>query len=242
MKIKENAMQTDLSIIIPVLNEAGQIQVAIDRLCAQNFDGRLQIIVVDGDAGGSTIKSLENEDQITCLVSKPGRAHQMNKGAQASQGQNLCFLHCDTILPDDALNTIKTTLANPAIDVGAFDLSIDAKGITFRIIEKTASCRSRLTKIPYGDQAIFLGRFLFFDLGQFPEIPLMEDVAFMQQVKKQHGRLCILKSPVLTSARRWQQEGRLYTTLRNWTIRILYALGVSPHKLVRVYKNHKPGQ
>ena len=231
-------MHTDLSIIIPVLNESRNIRSAIDRILRQPFSGTLEIIVVDGDADGSTVSSVKDLPHTTGMISRPGRACQMNSGAEAAGGRVLCFLHCDTILPDNGLNTVMTTMFDPSIDVGAFDMSIDAGGFGFRMIEKTACLRSRLTRIPYGDQAVFFRASYFFELGRFKDIPIMEDVELMQRVKSNRGRLHILKEPVLTSARRWQAEGRLYTTLRNWAIRILYACGVSPDRLAKFYKNH----
>ena len=100
-------MKKDLSLIIPVLNEASRIRVAINRLLSQPFSGEFEIIVVDGDGSGSTVKRVEHHPKVTCLISRPGRAIQMNAGAKAASGSSICFLHCDTVLPDHALNTIK---------------------------------------------------------------------------------------------------------------------------------------
>lgn len=235
-------MSVDLSIIIPVINEAGQIRRTIERITDQHFKKSLQIIIVDGDPKASTIAAVMDRIDVVCITSKPGRGHQMNTGANAASGRVLCFLHCDTILPPGALDMIVELMADTSVDVGAFDLSIGAQGIGYRMIEKTASLRSRLTRIPYGDQAIFLRKAYFLKIGGFAAIPIMEDVDLMQRIRRHHGRLHILGTPVVTSARRWQKEGRIYTTLRNWIIRLLYALGVSPARLARFYKNHRPGR
>jgi rSAM/selenodomain-associated transferase 2 len=234
-------MGADISIIIPVLNESAAIGPAIERLVADQFQGTTQVIVVDGDRSGSTIKTLAGTEKVVLMTASPGRARQMNAGAQRASGRVVCFLHCDTVLPANAISTMVNTMDDLRVDAGAFDLAIDAPGLLFRIIEKTASFRSRLTRIPYGDQAIFMRRQYFSDLGGFADIPIMEDVDLMQRIKKQEGRVRIINMPVSTSARRWEKEGRLYTTLRNWTLRIFYACGVSPHRLVRFYQNHKTG-
>lgn len=231
-------MPADISIIIPVLNEGAHIGAAVQRLVADSFDGTMEIIVVDGDPSAGTIETLGGIGGVNGIVSKPGRARQMNTGAEKASGRVICFLHCDTLLPDNALSTMARTMADPGIDAGAFDLVIDAKGFWFRMIEKTASLRSRFTRIPYGDQAIFMRRDYFFQLGGFTDIPIMEDVELMQRIKKKGGRLHLLSTPVKTSARRWEKEGKIYTTFRNWTIRTLYACGVSSHRLVQFYKNH----
>ncbi len=234
-------MGADISIIIPVLNESAAIGPAIERLVADQFQGTTQVIVVDGDRSGSTIKTLAGTEGVVLMTASPGRARQMNAGAQRASGRVVCFLHCDTVLPANAISTMVNTMDDLRVDAGAFDLAIDAPGLLFRIIEKTASFRSRLTRIPYGDQAIFMRRQYFSDLGGFADIPIMEDVDLMQRIKKQEGRVRIINMPVSTSARRWEKEGRLYTTLRNWTLRIFYACGVSPHRLARFYQNHKTG-
>lgn len=234
-------MGADISIIIPVLNESAAIGPAIERLVADQFQGTTQVIVVDGDRSGSTIKTLAGTEKVVLMTASPGRARQMNAGAQRASGRVVCFLHCDTVLPANAISTMVNTMDDLRVDAGAFDLAIDAPGLLFRIIEKTASFRSRLTRIPYGDQAIFMRRQYFSDLGGFADIPIMEDVDLMQRIKKQEGRVRIINMPVSTSARRWEKEGRLYTTLRNWTLRIFYACGVSPHRLVHFYQNHKTG-
>jgi rSAM/selenodomain-associated transferase 2 len=234
-------MGADISIIIPVLNESAAIGPAIERLVADQFQGTTQVIVVDGDRSGSTIKTLAETEGVVLMTASPGRARQMNAGAQRASGRVVCFLHCDTVLPANAISTMVNTMDDLRVDAGAFDLAIDAPGLLFRIIEKTASFRSRLTRIPYGDQAIFMRRQYFSDLGGFADIPIMEDVDLMQRIKKQEGRVRIINMPVSTSARRWEKEGRLYTTLRNWTLRIFYACGVSPHRLARFYQNHKTG-
>ena len=105
------------------------------------------------------------------------------------------------------------------------------------MIEKTASLRSRITKIPYGDQAIFIRKKYFFEIGRYREIPIMEDVDLMVRIKKDQGKLKFLNSRVSTSSRRWEEEGMVYCTLRNWTILILFFLGTKPEKLAVFYKN-----
>jgi hypothetical protein len=119
---------------------------------------------------------------------------------------------------------------------GAFDLAVDSERPAFRLIEKAASIRSRLTRIPYGDQSVFMRKRDFQDLGGFRDIPIMEDVEIMQRIKKRKGKICILRKAVRTSPRRWEKEGIVYTTLRNWLILFLYLFGVRPEKLIRFYR------
>lgn len=228
-------MNIDISVIIPVLNEEERINTAIEAVFAQRFYGSVEIIVVDGHANGTTLGRIKNKKVIQ-LKSSASRGIQMNAGARAASGKVLLFLHCDTVLPMGALTAIHKTMAQNTTRAGAFDLSIDSHGCVFRMIEKSASARSRITRIPYGDQAIFIQKKFFFDVGQYTPIPVMEDVDLMRKIKKNKGRVQILNLQVLTSARRWKKEGLLYCTLRNWTLLTFFFLGVKPQTLVKFYK------
>jgi hypothetical protein len=120
---------------------------------------------------------------------------------------------------------------------GAFNLGISSGKWIYRVIAGAASLRSRLTRIPYGDQAIFIRRDEFRNLGGYPVIPIMEDVALMRQIKNRGGKITIIPHPVETSPRRWQREGVVCGTLRNWLLLLAYFLGRSPEKLARYYRN-----
>ena len=174
---------------------------------------------------------------IRCIRAPMGRAVQMNAGAAAATGAMLIFLHADTRLPRTALNLIDHAMAEQTLIGGAFDLRIDTERPLLRLIAAVASLRSRLTRIPYGDQAIFIRRRAFHQIGRFPEIPLMEDVALMRRIKKTGGRICFIPEPVITSARRWEREGVIYGTVRNWLLLSAYTLGVAPDTLARYYRN-----
>lgn len=228
------SLMNKISIIIPVLNEQKTINETIEKIYASN-QVVFEIIVVDCDPKGSTIESVKKSTVIK-LLSQRGRAKQMNTGAKKASGKILLFLHSDTELPNDALNKISILFDTKNYVAGAFDLEINDKKPIFRIIEKVASFRSRLTSIPYGDQAIFINSEYFKKIGWFSDIPLMEDVELMQCIKKLKGKIHIFKETVKTSSRRWHKEGIFYCTIRNWFLIGFYYLGVSPEKLVRFYK------
>ncbi len=221
-----------ISVIIPVLREEAVINDAITRI--RDMDTAIEIIVVDGSPQGETLEAISG-GHAKCVVSEMGRARQMNQGARAAQGEILLFLHADTELPPDAFRTISEVMKDGRLIGGAFDLGIDEKGLPFRLIESIASLRSRLTRIPYGDQAIFLRSDYFARAGGYKAMPLMEDVELMRRVKAAGGRICIIHEKVRTSARRWKKEGVLRCTVRNWTIVFLYLLGVSPERLAKWY-------
>ena len=230
-----------LSIIVPVLNEQGQINSLIEHINGQDYDGDFEIIIVDGDPQCGTIKAI-SDNSVICITSSKGRARQMNAGAAIARGAILIFLHADTKLPVCALQKISQVLGNPKYIGGAFDLGIDSDRLILKYIAVRASFRSRLNQIPYGDQAIFIRKNYFDKIGGFRDIPLMEDVDLMRRIKKDGKKIHILRDKVITSARRWENEGAVYTTLRNQIIVFLYYLGVSHHKLAKLYKFGCNGQ
>lgn len=229
-------MKKQISVIIPVYKEATTIQRTLNHLSRIDFFETLEIIIVDSETSGSSLRAVSQEGIIK--VSGPkGRGAQMNCGAAIATCDILLFLHADTLLPDNAIKAILTATTSKNIVGGAFDLSIDAIGLAYRVIEASVRIRTRLTRIPYGDQAIFIKKSGFYKMGGYPDIPIMEDVALIGKIKKSGQQISILPAPVKTSARRWKTEGLLYCTLRNWILMLLYAAGVSPVKLARFYPN-----
>lgn len=223
------------SCIIPALHEAEGINACLERLFRSVTPDVCEVIVVDGDAEGSTVR------HITCpgvqtLCAPCGRGKQMNAGAQRARGERLIFLHADTVLPSNALALVQRVLANPDYTAGAFTLRFDSSRRVFRLIETAAAWRYRLTRLPYGDQAFFMSSAYFWQIGGFAEIPLMEDLDLMRRIKRRGDRMCILPDAVTTSARRWEQEGILYCVLRTWILASLFCVGVSPHRLAKHYR------
>jgi rSAM/selenodomain-associated transferase 2 len=228
-------MMPKFSFIIPVWNEEAIISRTIEHVRGLHASGSAEIIVVDGDPAGRTIQVARHMG-VKTAISEKGRGNQMNLGASLAAGDILIFLHADTILPPDALELIETAMEDISCIAGAFDLAIDSERPAFRLIEKAASFRSRMTRIPYGDQTIFIRKGDFRELGGFKNIPIMEDVEFMQRIKKQKRKICIIGRAALTSPRRWEKEGIVYTTLRNWLLIALYFCGVKPENLIRFYR------
>jgi rSAM/selenodomain-associated transferase 2 len=161
----------------------------------------------------------------------------MNCGAVLASGEVLLFLHADTLLPDDSLARVKAAMADDRYVAGAFDLGIHTERRIFRVTEKYVALRTRLTRVPFGDQAIFVRKDYFNSIGGYKDIPLMEDVELMRRIRKRGDKICIIPEKVMTSARRWEREGILYCTLRNWALQLSYALGVPPERLVKYYKH-----
>ena len=227
-----------ISIVIPVLEEADQIGATLDALSAAAGIEDAEILVVDGHPEKTTIRVLP-EGPVRGIRGPRGRGAQMHAGAKAASGTVLLFLHADTRLEADALLRIQAVVRDPGIAGGAFDLGIDTPGAVYRVIEWGASLRSRLTRVPYGDQALFFRKSAYFRIGGFRPIPLMEDVDLMRRLKKSGEKIRFISRRVWTSPRRWQQEGILYCTLRNYALIFLYYLGASPEQLARYYRSKR---
>jgi rSAM/selenodomain-associated transferase 2 len=224
-----------LSIIIPVLNESSVINRTIARLMNVKRDGVIEIIVVDGSPDKLTIRAIESKEVIK-LASPKGRGVQMNAGAVAATGEILLFLHADTILPHLSCDDIFFALKESDAVGGAFRLGIRSRRGAFRLIEFVANIRTHISRIPYGDQAIFIRSNFFHKVGGYKEIPIMEDVELMRRIKQTGNGIIILPTYVQTSARRWEKEGVVYGTLRNWLLITLFRFGVSPQILTKFYR------
>jgi rSAM/selenodomain-associated transferase 2 len=223
------------SVIIPVLKEETVINSVINQLRSLERNGETEIIIVDGDPDTGTLRALSCGD-VKKIKSPRGRARQMNEGVGVARGNILLFLHADTELPHDALKLITTAMQGKQYVAGAFDLGIKSERLIFRIIESIASLRSRITSIPFGDQAIFMRRDYFDKIGGYKDIPIMEDVEIMGRIKRLGDRIIIIKQKVITSPRRWEKEGVVGCTLRNWLLQILYLLRIPPDTLSKLYR------
>jgi rSAM/selenodomain-associated transferase 2 len=220
-----------LSIVMPVLNEAGEIEVALQALTPYRRRG-VELIVVDGGSSDGT-PELARPLADRVLASERGRAVQMNAGVAAAGGDILLFLHADTCLPEDAAATVLDGLAYSGCVWGRFDVRIDGGGL-LGLISLLMNWRSRMTGIATGDQAIFVSRSAFDAAGGFPAIALMEDVALSARLKRL-GKPLALQARVTTSPRRWRRHGTLRTVLLMWWLRLEFFLGVDPAKLARAY-------
>ena len=227
-------MNYQISVIIPVYNEPYTINKTLEHLNCLKTEKKMEIIVVDGHISRTTLKSIKDKKAIK-IYSSRGRGIQMNAGARAARSETLLFLHADTLPPDNSPELILQTLSAPKTVAGSFDLGILSDKPIFRLIEKMVHIRSRLTRIPYGDQGIFIKKHFFDSIGGYGKIPIMEDVDLMRRVKKSGGRIKIINRKILTSPRRWEHEGAVYCTLRNWILILLYLLGVPAEKLSKHY-------
>jgi rSAM/selenodomain-associated transferase 2 len=254
----------NVSVIIPVLNEAERIESAIDRAWQAGAD---EVIVVDGGSEDDTTQRAGNS-RCRVITSARGRALQQNAGAKIATGDVLLFLHADTWLAPGAIDQVRSAMQRPSVVGGAFRQIIGARGAAYRVIERGNALRVRLFGRAYGDQGIFVRREAFEQLGGFPDVPFLEDLLFMRRVNRLRApnkrgqapssqvesrgkadaqlgaspllletirRPVLLPGPIHVSARRWQRRGVVRQTLRNWAILVAHWFGATPKSLARWY-------
>ncbi len=224
-----------ISVIIPVLNEAGTILRCLDPL----VKGResFEVIVVDGGSADGTADLVRGVPGVRLIFGdRPGRAAQMNAGARASAGDVFLFLHADTQLPDDAAALIRRSLEDPGVVGGRFRLRVSGARFVYFWIGLFSTWRSRFLNVTYGDQAIYARRTAFEQVGGFPDLPLFEDAEFCARLSRL-GRFVMLRADAVTSARRWERCGVFRTILRMWMLKLLHGLSVSSERLARYYRN-----
>jgi len=223
-----------ISVIVPALNEESVLASTLEcvRACHP-----LEVILVDGGSIDGT-QRVAGGQGAKIVLSPPGRAKQMNCGAAAASGNVLLFLHADTLLPPLFDRLVCEALACPEVVAGAFELRIDAPASSLRWIERLANWRSRRLQMPYGDQALFVRTEYFHAVGGFPELPIMEDFELMRRLRR-CGRIKIVREPVLTSGRRWMEEGILRTTLANQLAILAYLVGTEPARISSLYHRQR---
>lgn len=216
-----------LSIIVPALDEAAGIAATLALLAPLRARGHEVIVADGGSTDGTASIAAPLVDKV--IAAPRGRARQMNAGAMHASGEALLFLHADTRLPQDADRQVAVALE--AHCWGRFDVHIEGRSPLLEMVAFFMNWRSRVTGIATGDQAIFVRRG---DFPGFPEIALMEDIAFSKAMKR-HGRPACLRAKAVTSGRRWDERGAMRTILHMWRLRLAYALGADPEELARRY-------
>ena len=221
-----------LSVVIPVRNEAQALPGLLDDLADLRATG-VELILVDGGSGDGTCElALGRVDQL--LRTAPGRALQMNAGAAVACGEYLWFVHADTRVSVESLESLQGALKERPL-WGRFDVRLSGPGLAFRVIGAMINLRSRLSGIASGDQGIFVARQHFEAMGGYAQMPLMEDLQLCRRLKPLARPRC-LRPPLSTSSRRWEQHGIWRTVVLMWCLRLAYYCGASPEKLARQYR------
>ncbi|WP_352420240.1 TIGR04283 family arsenosugar biosynthesis glycosyltransferase [Proteiniborus sp.] len=220
-----------ISIIVPVLNEEKTIENTLTRLC--DLQGEKEIIVVDGGSSDNTVKIASK--YVIVIESQKGRAKQMNTGASVARGSILWFVHSDSVVSEDSLKGIENAI-NKGYIGGGFSLYFYDYDTKFmRFVSKSSTWRAKYLGLYFGDQGVFVRKEIFYKLGGYKEIELMEDWDLAKRLGKK-GKMKTLNIKIGTSARRFKTGGQLRTLLQMHKLKALYILGVSPSKLNKMYR------
>ena len=221
----------NISVIIPLYNEEKTI-VALQKQL-EKIKGKCQILFVDGGSTDNTLGKIQSG--YTVIHSGKGRARQMNEGARASSGDILFFLHCDSKLPPKPLAEIRYVMKD--YQAGCFGIAFETKKLLMKICAFISNHRIKDRKVMFGDQGIFIERRLFFELGMFPDIPIMEDYQFSLNIKEKGIPLGMTKRRIYTSDRRFPVGimAKLELMWKMNRLRKMYRDGVSVKKLSALY-------
>lgn len=219
-----------ISIVIPVYNEETVIN---KTLSALPFAEDIEVIVVDGQSDDETM-NIARQYPVKIVTSPRVRALQMNAGASGAKGDVLLFLHADCLLEKEGLEAIEKYVSLNFVG-GCFTHKIDSPKWIYRWIETSGHLRAELFRIFYGDQAIFVRRDIFERIGGFEPTPLFEDVIFSRKLRHL-GKTIVLDDPATVLPRRWEEGGIVKTTLLNWFLTSGFILGISSHRLAKLYK------
>ncbi|MFV8571500.1 TIGR04283 family arsenosugar biosynthesis glycosyltransferase [Marinobacter sp. SBS5] len=230
---RTSPVQPELSIIVPVLNEAAALPNLLAHLSHWQQRGA-EVVLVDGGSIDQTV-DIARGAGFEIITTSAGRASQMNAGALACHSEHLLFLHADTRLPDNADYILVRTFTSSSLVWGRFDVAIEGRSKMLPVVATLMNWRSRLTGIATGDQALFMTRELFNKVGGFPEQPLMEDIEISKRLKTISPPVC-LKQKVITAGRRWDARGSWPTILLMWQLRWAYWRGVPAQLLAERYR------
>jgi len=220
-------MRTLVSVIVPVLDDTAAARSLVRQIPP---DPRVEVIVVDGGSDVALDRLAGERPDLRLIRTPPGRARQMNAGAGTASGEWLFFVHADSILPSQWLDTFERLPHE--MSGGWFRFALDDPAWQARVIERGVQLRVRVFGLPYGDQGLFVRRPVFEQMNGYRELALMEDVDFVRRLRRQ-PRVAEIPLPLHTSSRRWRRDGWWPRSARNLALVVLYFVGVAPNRLAR---------
>lgn len=219
-----------LAVIVPALDEEEAVRRNLPQVSGL-FD---ELVLSDGGSSDGTVEAARRIG-ARVVRGRRGRGPQLNRGAGSTEAEILLFLHADSLPPPGAAAAIRQAVVDGA-EGGGFQVRFEDGGAWMRFGTRLVNLRTRLTRLPLGDQGQFVTRAVFDELGGYKDWPILEDLDFARRLRRR-GRLVILPLPMRTSSRRYIERGIVRTVVVNWLIWLLYAVGVSPHRLASLYRD-----
>ena len=226
-----------ISVVVPVLNEQVNLMSAIQSV--RDAVPAPEIIVADGGSVDGSLEGLLAQPDVRVVHAKRGKGVQQNAGGFLATGDAILFLHADCRLPVDAGQQLESTLADPRIAGGCFFARWSRDTRALRLIAFGMNLRTVLRRTSYGDQALFIRRSVFHQVGGFPDWPLFEDTELVRRMKTA-GRFAVIRSPVTISSRRFEKNGIFYGVFLVYFLQIGFLLGISPVRLKKWFVDVRP--
>lgn len=222
-----------LSVVIPVLNEAGQLNQFFKNLKVFK-DENVEIIFVDGGSEDNTASLIEDAG-FNLIRAPKGRGNQLSKGAENAKGDYLLFLHADSYFKQSPVDSISAILNDHQI--GAFRLKFQPTSLILDFIAWGSNWRVKHRKIAFGDQGIFMHKSFYYEMGGIDNIALMEDYAWSLKVKNAGYSYQLASHPIYTSSRRFKQKGTVFTLIKMQYCQWLFRRGTPLDKIIDIYYN-----
>ena len=229
-------MSPSIAVIIPTLNEEELLPRLLSRLL-EGEDRVEQVVVADG---GSTDRTREIARAAGCDVVEcaAGRGRQLAHGADSARAEVLLFLHADTVPAEGALEALRTRYQDEAVQVTSMSQRVEAKGVFFRAVERFADFRSSRLGMVYGDSGLGVRHAAYASSGGYKDLSIFEDVVLSRDLRRDNRIELVADARLLVSPRRWEKEGALSCTLRNWMLFVAFLLGRDPERLAKHYEPH----
>ncbi len=229
-------MPAPISVVIPTWNAAADLPETLAALMPGLTAGMIrEVVVTDGGSTDGTRRIAEAAGAVW-VEGPPGRGGQLMRGVAAAQAPWIFVLHADTHLAGPWARSFTAHIVQYPEGAGYFALRFRATGAWPWWVARWANFRSQAFGLPYGDQGLLLSRALYDQVGGYPDIPLMEDVARVRQLR---GRLRRLEGWAETSAGRYEADGWARRGARNlWTL-LRYLAGADPEALARAYTRRR---
>ena len=243
--------QHQISIIIPILNEAGTIGKLLQYLTANSSEKNIaEIIIVDGestDASRDIVESFSYQEDdpetnsgcsrynIKFMTSPKGRAKQMNIGAKSASGNILYFLHADSC-PPKHFDTYIIQEVKKGNEAGCFKMKFDLNHWWLKLAGwltqfNWKACRG-------GDQSQFITKTLFEDIGGYDEnYFIYEDNILINELFKRK-QFVVIKKSLITSSRLYKRVGIWKLQYHFCAIYLKRWFGASAEELHYYYKKN----